>query len=402
MSPRTRLVVALASTALVAYVAAGSLLGHVLGDTSYGQLTVFNEVVRLVRDSYVEPVDLERTLGSAEMGLADALDGDSAYLDAENWRTLQQPAAHDAEIGVTLTRRYSFLMIVAARPGSPAERAGLRAGDVVKTIDGRHSRTIPLPLGERLLRGAPGSLVKLGIMRSRAEPLELTVVRERPGPVPPESRRLEQGPGYVRVRDFGPQTADDVRARLLELAREGAPSLVLDLRDVATGSPEEAVKVAELFVSSGVLARLAGRRQTEQVWKADPARHAWDRPVVALIDTGTAGPAEILAAALADAERARLVGQHTFGRAGVQKTLPLPEGALVLTVAKYLTPKGEPIHGKGIEPNESVAAPRDDEGDEGADGASAPDSAARPRAADPVLERALQLLAPAPAPTHPA
>ncbi len=387
MNPRSRLLVALVSTGLVGYVALGALLGRVQGDTTYGQLTVFNEVVRLVLDSYVEPVDLDRTLRSAQTGLTEALDGDSAYLDEESFKAWQQPSSQDAEIGVTLTRRFAFLMIVAARPGSPAERAGLHTGDIVKTIDGRHSHSIPVPLGERLLRGAPGSVVKLGIMRSRTEPIEIAVARERLQPAPPEARRLEQGPGYLRIREFAPQTADDVRARLEVLAREGAPSLVLDLRDVATGQPAEAIKVAELFVSSGVLGRLSGRKVPEQVFKADAARHAWSLPVVALVDNGTAGPAEVLAAALLDADRARLVGQHTFGRAGVQKAVPLPEGGLVLTVAKYLTPKGEPIHGKGLEPGEVVNVPRTDE-------PSDDDEAAAPKApaGDPILDRAIELL----------
>jgi carboxyl-terminal processing protease len=389
MNPRSRLFIALVSTGLVAYVALGSLLGRVQGDSTYGQLALFNEVVHQVRDSYVEPVDLDRTLASAEAGLTEALDGDSAYLDDESFRAWQQPPAHDAEIGVTLTRRFAFLMVVAARPGSPAERAGLRTGDIIKTVDGRHSRTIPAPVGERLLRGAPGSVVKLGIMRSRAEATEVSVVRERPQPVPPEARRLEQGPGYLRIREFAPRTADDVRARLESLVREGAPSLVLDLRDNATGQAEEAIKVAELFVPSGVLGRLSGRKVPEQVFKADPARQAWTLPVVALVDNGTAGPAEILAAALADAERAKLVGQHTFGRAGVQKALPLPQGGLVLTVAKYLTPKGESIHGKGLEPSEVVTLPRPD--DDTLDEGETP-PAPQPAAPDAVLERALELL----------
>ncbi len=393
MLPRTRLLVALASTGLVGYVALGSFLGRVLGDTSYSQLTIFNEVVRLVLESYVEPVNLDRTLVTAQSGLTEALDGDSAYLDDEAFRAYQQPAEPAAEIGVTLTRRFAFLMVVAARPGSPAERAGLRTGDLIKTIDGRHSRSIPLPVGERLLRGAPGSVVKLGVMRSRAEATEIDVVRERLTAVPPEGRRLEQGPGYLRIREFAAHTADDVRAQLATLAREGAPSLVLDLRDVAGGLDAEAIKVAELFVPSGVLARLSGRKHPEQVWKADPARHAWDRPLVALVDNGTAGPAEILAAALRDAERARLVGQHTFGRAGVQRAVALPEGGLVLTVAKYLTPKGEPIHGKGLEPSEAVAAPRADSDDDGEPVPSAAPSTPQPK--DPVLDRALELLGPA-------
>ncbi len=141
MSPRGRLVVALVSTLLVAYVAVGYLLGRVFGDTTYGQLAVFNEVVRLVLDAYVEPVNIDRAMMGARMGLTDALDGDSAYLDADELRSYQQPAREgEAEIGVVLTRRFSFLMVAATRAGSPAVKAGVRPGDIVKTIDGRHSR----------------------------------------------------------------------------------------------------------------------------------------------------------------------------------------------------------------------------------------------------------------------
>src|SRR5262245_42507783 len=159
MSPRTRLFVALASTCLTAYIALGTLLGRVFGDTTYGQLSIFNEVVRIVIESYVEPINVERTMAGANLGLTEALDGDSAYLAAEEWAALQQGVqASDADIGAVLTRRFGFLMVVSTRPGSPAEKAGLRPGDILKTIDGRHSRPLAVVSGERMLRGAPGSL----------------------------------------------------------------------------------------------------------------------------------------------------------------------------------------------------------------------------------------------------
>ena len=155
MSARSRLFIALVSTALIAYIAVGSLLGRVLGDTSYGQLAVFNEVVRLVLEGYVEPVNLDRAMAGARLGLTDALDGDSAYLDADEWKLLQQPTKDDADIGAVLTRRFGFLMVVAPRTGSPAEKAGLKTGDILKTIDGRHTRPLAAASGQRLLRGAP-------------------------------------------------------------------------------------------------------------------------------------------------------------------------------------------------------------------------------------------------------
>jgi carboxyl-terminal processing protease len=364
MSHRARLLLALVSTGLIGYIAVGSLLARVLGDTSYGQLAIFNEVVRLVIDSYVEPVNVERAMAGARLGMADALDGDSSYLDPEEFRLYQQPAREpDAEIGLVLTRRFSFVMVVSARPGSPAEKAGLRPGDILKSIDERHTRPMPAVVADRLLRGAPGSSVKLAVLRAGADPFEVTVVRERVLPVAASSRMLEGGTGYLQVVDFGPTTAEDVRARVEALKREGAERLLLDLRGAAWGAPADGARVAELFLQGGPVAKVVGRRADEELLQADASRNAWSGPLVALVGNGTAGPGEIVAAALADAGRAKLVGERTFGRAALSKVVPLPEGGLVLTVAKYMSPKGTSIHGEGLTPSVPVAAEREEDED---------------------------------------
>lgn len=381
MSHRSRLLIALASTALVGYIAVGALLGKALGDTSYGQLAIFNEVVRLVLDAYVEPVNLDRAMAGARLGMADALDGDSAYLDAEQYALLQQPVNEtDAEIGLVLTRRFSFVMVVTARPGSPAAKAGLEPGDILKAIDDKHSKALPAPVAERLLRGAPGSSVKLSVLRAGADPFDVTVVRERMRPTAPTGRMQDPTTGYVRVADFTPATAEEVRAQVETLRRSGATRLLLDLRDAAWGSPADGVKVAELFLSGGPVAKLVGRRSEEKLFQADPAKSAWSGPLAVLVTNGTAGPGEVVAAALLDAGRAKLVGEHTFGRAAVTKTLTLPEGALLLTVAKYMSPKGTSIHGQGLAPSVAVAAQDDDEAAEG-----------QPKA-DHILEKALEVV----------
>jgi carboxyl-terminal processing protease len=383
MSSRTRLIVALASTGLIGYVAVGSLLTRVFGDTSYGQLAIFNEVVRLVLDAYVEPVNLDRAMAGARLGMTDALDGDSAFLDAAQLKEYQQaPKDDDAEVGLVLTRRFAFVMVVAARPGSPADKAGLRPGDLVKSIDDRHTRPMPAVVAARLLRGSPGSTVKLGILRAGADPFDVSVVRERVLPAPAEGRMLDASTGYVRVSDFTPQTAEDVRARVGALERGGATRLVLDLRDAAWGDPEDGVKVAEVFLHGGPVAKLVGRRTPEKVLEADPARSAWAGPLVVLVDNGTAGPGEIVAAALLDAERAQLVGERTFGRAAVTQLVPLPEGALVLTVAKYLSPKGTSIHGQGLEPSVPVAS-KTEEDEDLPEGTTPPDR---------ILEKGIEVL----------
>ena len=380
MNPRSRLLVALASTALIGYVALGSLLGRVLGDTSYGQLAIFNEVVRLVVEAYVEPVNLDRAMAGARLGLGDALDGDSGYLDPEEFRLYQLPVREgEADIGAVLTRRFSFLMVVSVRPASPAEKAGLRAGDIVKSIDGRHSRPLAVPTGQRLLRGAPGSVVKLAILRAGSDPIDVSVVRERVIASAPKGKLLEDGTGYLKVGEFATRAADDVRAEVESLKKSGAKSLVLDLRAAAYGAPEEGIRVAEVFLKGGVVAKLAGAKVPEQVLSADPARSVWAGPLAVLVDTGTAGPAEIVAAAMLDSGRAAVVGERTFGRAGIQKAVALPEGGLVLTVAKYSSPKGTPIHGRGIEPSVPVAAAEDEEEGEGPH-------------RDLILEKALQVL----------
>jgi carboxyl-terminal processing protease len=385
MSHRARLLVFLASLGLVVSFIVGALpfLGLARGDTSYGQLAIFNEVVRLVLDSYVEPVNLDRAMAGARLGMADALDGDSAYLDPEEFRLYQQPVREtDAEIGLVLTRRFSFVMVVAARPGSPADKAGLRPGDILKAIDERHTRPMPAVVAERLLRGAPGSSVKLGVLRAGADPFDVTVVRERVLPAIPESRMLEGGTGYVRIADVTASTADDVRTDVERLSREGAARMLLDLRDAAWGTPADGVKVAELFLQGGPVAKLVGRRMEEQLLQADAARSAWSGPLAVLVDNGTAGPGEIVAAALLDAGRAKLVGERTFGRAAVSKTVPLPEGGLVLTVAKYVSPKGTSIHGQGLDPSVPVAPERDEDED-------LPEGTPRP---DRILEKALEVV----------
>jgi carboxyl-terminal processing protease len=383
MSHRTRLLVGVVSTGLIGYIAVGSVLGRVLGDTSYGQLAIFNEVVRLVLDAYVEPVNVDRAMAGARLGMSDALDGDSSYLDAQEFRLyLQPPKEVEAEVGTVLTRRFSFVMVVAARPGSPAEKAGLRPGDLLKTIDERHTRPMPAVVAERLLRGAPGSSVKLGVLRAGADPFDLTVVRERVLPAAVQARMLEGGTGYVKVTDFTPTAAEDVRTQVEALKREGAAHMLLDLRGAAWGEPDAATAVAEIFLQGGPVAKLVGRRTEERLLQADAVRSAWSGPLAVLVNNGTAGPGEIVAAALLDAGRAKLVGQHTFGRASVSKAVPLPEGGLVLTVGKYMSPKGTSIHGEGLQPSVAVTAERDEEED-------LPEGAKQP---DRILEKALEVV----------
>jgi carboxyl-terminal processing protease len=362
MAPRLRLAVALLSTGLIFYIALGSYLGRVLGDTTYGQLALFNEVLRIVLDSYLEPVNLDRTMTGADLGLGDALDGDSAYLDASELKTYEQALQEPGEVGIEVTRRFSFIIVAAVRTGSPADKAAIRAGDVVKSIDGKHSRLLSVPVAESLLRGAPGSIVKLKILRAHNEVADFSLVRERPTPLKVEHRVLEEGIGYLKVPEFTTQTVDETAGAIETLKRGGISKLVLDLRGGNTGTAESAAKIGSVFLKDGVVARLVSRHAAEKPLPVQAGGTTWSGPVVVLVDTSTGGPGEVLAAALLDSGKS-VVGERTFGRVGVQKTIPVADGAFVLTVAKYVSPKGKEIHGKGVEPSVPVQVKDDQDED---------------------------------------
>jgi carboxyl-terminal processing protease len=389
MNPKLRLAIAVLSTGLIFYIALGSFLGRVLGDTTYGQLALFNEVVRIVLDSYLEPVNLDRAMAGANLGLGDALDGDSAYLDDAEYRAYESAMNEPGDIGLAVARRFSFLIVSAVRPGSPADKSRIRVGDVIKTIDGKHSRLLSVPVAEGLMRGAPGSVIKLKLLRARSEVEDFELVRERLLPLTTESRMLEGTIGYLKIPEFAPGTAEDVETSLQSLARGGATGLALDLRGSSHGEPEHAVKVAQLFLKDGVITRLVSRRSGERSFAADGSAR-FTLPVAVLVDSSTGGPGEVLAAALSEGTKAPLVGERTFGRAAVQKTIEMAEGALVLTVAKYVSPKGQEIHGKGLEPSVPVQAAEEADEEDAAAEAAAPQP-------DTILEKAIEILKAEPA-----
>jgi carboxyl-terminal processing protease len=253
---------------------------------------------------------------------------------------------------------------VSVRPGSPAEKAKLQPGDLLKQIEGKHTHTISAPVAHRLLRGAPGSLVKLTVLHLGNDPVDLSLARERLQPQAAKGKILEPGIGYLKVPEAEAHSVDVARGELDALKRAGAQSLVLDLRGNGSGPLDEGVKLAELFMKGGVVTKKGGAHVSEEVFSADPKRTAWNGKMVVLIDLGTAGAAEIAAAGLLDSDRATLVGTRTFGRAPEQKMVALPEGGLVLTVARYSSPKGTLIHTRGVEATVKVDLPDEDDADD--------------------------------------
>jgi carboxyl-terminal processing protease len=347
MTLKTRLSVLFISTPVLAFVLVGGLMGkEPSGDQTYQHLRVFEDVVSLVMSSYVEPVKVDRVMEGAMRGLADGLDPDSAFLSAKQVRAIE-------------TRQY-YLRVISARDGSPGAKAGLQTGDYVRAIDGTPTRDMSVFEGSRLLRGQPGTKVVLTVIRGNAaDPHELPLVREKPSVVPVTSRLIGTDTGYVRISSFRQDVTAELKKQIADLSKSGAKSLIIDIRRTAEGAVDNGIAAARLFVKSGTLAQESGRDvKAATKIAAKPGDGTIETPVSLLVATGTSGAAEVFAAALEGNKRADLVGEHTLGRAGLQKLVKLPESrGLWLTYARYLTPDGKPIHGKGLEPTVQVEEP---------------------------------------------
>jgi carboxyl-terminal processing protease len=359
MTSRTRLWILAVSIPLIAFAIIGGYLGQARGkDDTYQHLRVFDDVVSHVVNNYVEEVNIQQAMRGAMRGLSDALDPDSAYLTPELVKAVEQNATPGAaDIGVELTRQY-YLRVVSARDGSPAARAGLRTGDYVRAIDGRATRDMSAYEGMRLLRGAPGSKVALLVIRNNAaDPHELSLVRERTTAAEVTTRMANASTGYVRVAEF----TKDLPAKLTQavgaLTKTSANKFVLDLRGTAAGDIDNGIAAARLFVPSGTLAIRQTKSQRETI-TASANDGSIGAPVILLVDQGTAGAAELFAAALSGNGRAELVGERTLGRAARQQLVKLPDGSgLLLSSMRYLTPANAGIHERGLTPDVQVRQP---------------------------------------------
>jgi carboxyl-terminal processing protease len=382
MTKRTRLSVLLISTPLLAFIVLGNVMGRASdGDATFQHLRVFEDVVSLILNNYVEDPKVDNVMEGAMRGLADSLDPDSAYLTAAEVRSLDPGAkAPGGDVGIELTRQY-YLRVIATRDDSSAAKAGLQTGDYVRAIDGKPARDLSVFEGMRLLRGAPGSKVTLTIIRGNAaEPHQVELVRDRtPGSVV-TSKLLAPDLGYVRIASFGPDAAAKVRTQAADLVKEGATRLIIDIRRTAEGAFDTGLETARAFVKTGTLAQIAGRDPQAKATDKPPAKvpasaiketiaaktgdGAIDVPVTLLVTTGTSGAAELFAAALSGNKRADLIGERTLGRAGLQKLVKLPDGrGLWLTYARYVTPDGELIQGRGLTPDVAVDEPDVDFGE---------------------------------------
>lgn len=358
MTSRTRIFVLVVSAPIIAFAVIGGFLGRAIArDDIYQQLRIFQDVVSLIINNYVEAADLKRVMSGAMRGLTEGLDSDSSYLlpgDVKKLEAGETPPAGDT--GLEITRQY-YLRIVSARDNSPAARAGLRPGDLIRVIDQTPTRDMSAFEGVRRLRGAPGSKVTLTVIRgNQADPHVVELMREVLTTPDVRSRIQVPGVGYVRLGAFNRRAAALLKTQVADLARQGATSLVIDLRGTAAGEYDEAINAARLFVSSGALAVRQARDTQNQTISAAAGDGSITMPVALLTDIGTSGPAEVFAVALDANKRADRIGERTLGRVTVQKLVKLSDGSgLWLTGSRYLLPSGKPI--QGLEPDVAVEQP---------------------------------------------
>jgi carboxyl-terminal processing protease len=316
------------------------------------------DVLERVKHDYVNPVDDHQLLQAAIRGMVSSLDPYSAYLDGEDYDEIKITSTGEySGVGIEVSMEDEEVVVVSPFEGSPAAAAGIRPGDVIATIDGVPVNTTTLADTIGRMRGKEGSSVRIGILREgSAEPLQFTLKRSRVELHSVRSELLEPGMGYVRISQFSETTSDDLDAALKALRKHnGAPlkGLVLDLRNNPGGVLETAVSVSDTFLNSGVIVTAKGRTpESKFEMDATPGDALNGAPIVVLINGGSASAAEIVAGALKDNHRAKLMGRTTFGKGSVQTVIPLSgDRALKLTTSLYYTPSGISINHRGIAPD---------------------------------------------------
>lgn len=367
MSFRSKFALIVASATLALYAVIGGWMStRAQQDNDPGaQLRIFENVLQHIQNDYVDEPNMDKVRAGALRGLAYGLDPYSTYLTPEQVRDYKAGTGNNqVGIGAELSQFASYLYVIAPFKGSPAEQAGVRAGDFIEYIDNKATRDISLYDAKQLLNGAAGSEVKLRILRTNSRPLTLTVKRGS-FKAPAAETRMEQGRvGILRVNSLSEGESADVRARLQDLIKQGAQKIVLDLRNVAGGSFEDGVAVANLFIKEGTLAQKVGREgKMLKQSAAESSKSLFNGPVAVLIDTGTAGAAEIIASAFIDSKRGDVVGEKSFGAGAEQQLFALRDGdGLLLTIVKWASGKGKPFlgndrAGSGVAPSVEVKRP---------------------------------------------
>ncbi len=339
----------------------GSSARAAVGDT-YRQLNLFGDIFERIRSHYVEKPDDSKLVEGAINGMLNSLDPHSSYLDPKNLRDMQsQVNGQFGGLGIEVTMEDGLIKVVAPIDDTPAAKAGIRAGDIITQLDDDPVQGLTLNQAVDKMRGAPNTKINLKIMRKGVDkPLDIAVIRDVIR-VRSVRSKIEDDIGYVRITQFNEQTADGLTKAIKEIndkiPADKLKGYVLDLRNNPGGLLDQAIAVSDAFLDHGEIVSTRGRDPEEtQRFNARPGDLTNGKPVIVLINGGSASASEIVAGALQDHKRATLLGSRSFGKGSVQTIIPLGpgNGALRLTTARYYTPSGRSIQAKGIVPDIEV------------------------------------------------
>src|SRR3989442_9503553 len=404
MNRTARIAILVISVAVFCYAGLGHVLGQTHEERAYKSLTVYGEVLQKIQQDYVDDPNMHLVTAGALHGLLESLDPQSSYLTPREYAEYKQKVAstNPGDTGLTLSKRYGYIIVVSVLPESPAEKAGIHSGDIFESVAGFTTREMSVGQAMNLLRGQPGGGVKVGVIRrGKNEPENVDIVREKLGPAKIVGQKTDPDILALRLTTLDAGRADEVRARLQDAEKQGAHKVILDLRSCGRGPVSEALAVARLFISSGNLTTLRGQTVSAQTFAAEPSKVIWKGPVSVLIDGTTSGAAEVLGSAIVSTHRGDVVGERPFGLASGQKLITIDDGsALVLTVANYYNADGKSILEEGVTPSEVVrqeAAALDDGADDEDSSASAGQTTApaAPKPLSPedaVFKKAVELL----------
>ena len=321
-------------------------------------LRTFTEIFAKIKNDYVEPIEDKALLENAIRGMLAGLDPHSAYLVPEDYRELQAGTSGEfGGLGIEVGMEDGFVKVISPIDDTPADRAGVEAGDLVIRLDDTPVKGMALSDAVKIMRGKPGTDIVLTIVRDGKDaPLKITITRDVIRVTSVKSRMLDPGYGYVRISQFQSRTGDNLQEALAKLEdTAGGPlkGLILDLRNNPGGVLSAAVSVSDAFLKDGIIVYTEGRLDDAKLkFNAKPTDILDGAPMVVLVNGGSASASEIVAGALQDHQRAIIMGQKTFGKGSVQTILPMDNGsALKLTTAKYYTPSGVSIQAKGISPD---------------------------------------------------
>jgi len=372
---------------------------------AYQQMNVYSDVLRHIQSDYVTQPSIPTVTNGALRGLLESLDADSSYLTPADYLAYKTDKSKDggkAQVGLVVSKRFGYATVVSAVSGSPADKAGLTDGDILEAINGHDTRDLSLAMIQLMLNGEPGSNLTVSVVRPRkAVPEKISLTRTVVA-IPGVGEQLYENASilYLKPVTLDAEHVSAVETKLKAVQKTGSKKVLLDLRDVSAGDMAEATRLANFFLKSGTIATLEGQKIDKQIFAADPAKTIdATTPMVVLVNRGTAGPGELVAAALLDDKRAELVGEKTFGEGAQQKTFELPDGAaLILSVAKYGEPSGKKLQDDAVTPGLLVAGPVEDMGGSDEDATSVQTPASTPAPTKPAvtvddqLTQALSLL----------